>query len=73
LRSTVRRYLALPGAANAGSLREEASAFLRLAFPALAVRSVTSDETELHRFERRLDKLLSVELAGETEPSWYHF
>ena len=53
-------------------LREAPLGLVQLAFPDRQVRSVKPDETELHRLERRLDKLFEVQLAGETEASWAH-
>jgi len=53
-------------------LREEAAALIRLAFPALAIRAVTFGETEIHRLERRMDKLACVEVVGEPEPVPFH-
>lgn len=53
-------------------LREEPGAFVRLAIPGREIRSIAPDETDLHALERRMDKLLRVEVTGEDDPIWIH-
>lgn len=53
-------------------LRVEPRAFVRLALPGRQIVSVEPDETEFSRVEMRMDKLLRVHLADETEPVWQH-
>ena len=53
-------------------LREEPGALVRLALPGRAIQAIEPDETEFQALERRMDKLLRVELVHEKEPVWVH-
>lgn len=53
-------------------LREEPGALVRLALPGRAIKAIEPDETEFQALERRMDKLLRLELADEAEPVWLH-
>lgn len=53
-------------------LREDPEALVRLALPGRTINAIEPDETEFQALERRMDKLMRVEIAGEVEPVWVH-